>query len=479
MSIRFGIIHETKNKLTSMSIPMQASIAFVFVNLVNKGIAFLTTPLFTRLMSKNDYGQLSTYNSWLAIVTILATFQFSSGVFNKAMIKYKDDRDGYTSSMLFLTSVITCCLFVVYWIFRKSLNSIMGLSTPMMFLMMTDIFFTSGMSFWTIRNRFEFNYKGIVAVSITSNIIATGFSILLVIYAPGNKAFLRVLGLVVTHIIFYFFIHILIYKKKEKILCIKYWQYSIGYNAPLIPHYLSQQILSQSDRIMISNICGYSDAAVYSLAYQVAMLMQLVTDAVHASFMPYTFQKLKDGDINSIGKKSFQIELLIGSVSLLFSLFAPEFILILGGKSYLQAVYIVPPVAMSVLFITIYSLFGNIEFYFEKTKLVMIASSIVACLNLLLNSIFIPRFGFVAAGYTTLVCYIFYSMIHYIFMKKICLQNGIDNPYYGKKMWGIAILFTFISVVVSYLYRFFLQRYVVIGLLMACSFYYFLKKKKI
>ena len=473
------MFHRIIKYLQTMSKPLQASLAFVFVSLVNKGITFLTTPLFSRLMSQDEYGQLSIYNSWLSLVTIIATFQFATGVFNKAMIKFKEDRDGYTSSMLFLTSMNTCAVYFVYLCFHDFFNNIIGLDTLMVSLMFVDIFFTSSMSFWSIGNRFKYNYKSIVYITISCNCIATLISVLLVLCLPGNKALLRILGLVFTHVIFYSGVYVWVINKGKKFIQIEYWGYSIAYNAPLIPHYLSQQILNQSDRIMIYKICGKADAAVYSLSYQLAAIMQLLTDAIHTSFMPWTYQKLEQGETSIIGKRAFQIELLVGGLSLIFSLYAPEFIFILGGKTYLKAVYIVPPVAMSVVYTTIYSFFGNIEFYFEKTKLVMVASCIVACANLILNYIFIPRYGFVAAGYTTLICYIFYSCFHYFFMKRICKDNNISNPYNGRSMYIVAIIFTFTSVFIIFLYQFYIQRYFITILLIGLISVYIKKNKNI
>ena len=152
---------------------------------------------------------------------------------------------------------------------------------------------------------------------------------------------------------------------------------------------------------------------------------------------------------------------------------------ILGGEEYYIAVYIVPPVSMSILFLTMYSFFGNIEFYFEKTKFVMIASCFVAVVNIVLNYIFISIFGFIAAGYTTLACYMGYCTIHYIFMKKVCADNGLDNPFPGKKMWLVALIFAIISVGISVIYTLTILRYILIVFITIICINYFIKNKDI
>lgn len=49
-------------------------------------------------------------------------------------------------------------------------------------------------------------------------------------------------------------------------------------------------------------------------------------------------------------------------------------------------------------------------------------------------------FGYVAAGYTTLISYIVFAILHYYFMRKICKEYLNDiHPYNPKIIIGIAI----------------------------------------
>lgn len=192
------------------------------------------------------------------------------------------------------------------------------------------------------------------------------------------------------------------------------------------------------------------------------MTIFIFTLAIHNSFTPWTFECMRDKKYISIGNMALKIETGIGIACFCFSLFAPELIYILGGDNYMDAIWIVPPVAMSILFQTIYTFFGNIEFYFEKTKFVMFASFIVAILNIVLNAIFIPIYGFIAAGYTTLFCYIIYSFVHYLFMLYICKQNGTSKIYNGLKIWFLGVLAVLLSLISLMLYFNTIIRYIII-----------------
>ena len=450
------------NKYNQISKPAKASMWFVFASIIQKGISLVTTPIFTRILSTEEYGTVSIYNSWLSILTIFATFELATGVFNKAMIKFDSDRDGYTSSTMFLATLISLCFFIVYLIGHNFWNGLLDLNTPMIVMLFMEIIFTISMSFWSIRNRFDFKYKSVVAITLSANTLATLLSVIFVIINSENRAEWRVFGTLLVHIIIYSVIYVVLIRKGGKLVVFDYWKYAIGYNFPLIPHYLSQQILNQSDRIMIGRMINKSSAAIYTVAYQIAIVLNIITNAVHASFMPWTFQKIRDKEYKDIGKVAFEMELCICAACFLFSLFAPELIFILGGETYYEAIWVVPPVAMSIVFNVLYTLIANVAFYYEKTKFIMLGTVLSALTNIVLNYIFIQIYGFVAAGYTTMVCFMLYSIVHYMFMIHICKTERIENPFNGKLMLGIAFLAAALSIVSTSLYRYKVMRYGVI-----------------
>ena len=81
----------------------------------------------------------------------------------------------------------------------------------------------------------------------------------------------------------------------------------------------------------------------------------------------------------------------------------------------------------------LYNLFGNIEFYYEKTLFIMVASCVGAILNGVLNAAFIPIFGYYAAGYTTLFCYAVFAVSHYVFYRIIVRKKAdVKGIYNGK-----------------------------------------------
>ena len=466
-------------KYESISLPAKASLWFVICSILQKGIAFITTPIFTRILSLEEFGVYGVFNSWYSILTVVATLELATGVYNKAMIKYGDDKDGYTSSTLFLSSCVVAAVYLFCFIFQDVLCPLMGLNITLLTMLFAEIFFLNVMAFWTIRQRFEYKYRSVVALTLAASILGPLLSIILIRNHSSHRVEYRVWGMLAVHIALYSVVGAIIAKRGKKLYHKEYWRYALHFNLPLIPHYLSLLILNQSDRIMVDRICGSDAAALYTLAYQVAIVMNIITNAVNASFSPWAYQNIHKGEHEKIGKLTSEIVLMIGLVCALFALLAPEFIMIMGDEPYMEAIWAIPPITMSIVFNMIYSLISNYAFYYEKTQFIMVGSAVSAVTNLILNWIFIPRYGFAAAGYTTLFCYIIYAVVHYVFMIKVCRENGIEQPFQTMMIWGIAgsvIGFTFIALL---LYRATAARYLLIMGFLVVGFIYREKVMKI
>ena len=102
-------------------------------------------------------------------------------------------------------------------------------------------------------------------------------------------------------------------------------------------------------------------------------------------------------------------------------------------RKYKAAIYVVAPVAMSLFLLLYCQFFINVEFYYEEKKMLIYGSIGAAILNIIMNYIFIPAYGFVAAGYTTLMSYIVFAL-----SKK---RQLIDNLYNYKGLFLIFVGF--------------------------------------
>ena len=125
-----------KEKYNKIPIPAKASIWFVVCSILQKGISLITIPIFTRIMTTEQYGQYSTFISWYSIMIIFTSLNLYYGVYNNAMIKYKDHRDEYTSSMQGLTMLLTIIVYIVYLLFHRNINEFIDMTTLLVIVYM-------------------------------------------------------------------------------------------------------------------------------------------------------------------------------------------------------------------------------------------------------------------------------------------------------------------------------------------------------
>ncbi|MGH4049873.1 MAG: lipopolysaccharide biosynthesis protein [Clostridium sp.] len=451
-----------RKSIKNVSPPVKASLFFMIGSVLQQSINIITTPIFTRILSQSDYGITNVYQSWYGILSVIITLSLTAGVYNNAMLDFKDELNEFTSSMLILTTLSTSIYFIIYIIFNQQIANILNLPAILIYTMFLAILLNSAMGFWMAQQRFSYKYKLSVTISIFITLFGAIFSYLLVINMDGNKAVEKIIGGFIFTGVISLILYISIILKGKTGFNYRYWKYALGFNIPLIPHYLASIVLAQSDRIIISKMVGNAEAGLYGVAYSSASVISIVWTSINASWIPWTFKKMRDNQYGDIRKIANYIVILCQIACVIFISLAPEIIRILAAPSYYKAVWVVPPVVLGVYFTFLYTLFANIEFYYKKTKFIMVASIIGAIVNVVLNILLIPRFGYIAAAYTTLVAYMVFSFMHYFFMTRIN----------DKRIYDIKFIFlsSFILILASFgimcLYDYFIIRYMIIAIVL-------------
>lgn len=461
------------SKFKSASPAAKASMALLFANLVLKGLSLISGPVFTRLMTTEQYGIVSTFISWQSMFSVIITLNLSQGVFNNGMLDFKENRDEFELSLLAISSTLSIAFLLAFCLLKPLFVNMFEMPESLIYIMILYFLVVPAYQFWSGRQRYEFKYKKLTILTIGSAVVSLIVGIVAVLLAgENNTAVARVCVMegvnIALGICFYIY---LIIKAKFRVR-LDYCVYALKFNLPLLSHYLSMYVLSSSDRIMISKMISTSATAIYSAAYTVASVINIVWQSIEASLSPWIYEKLSNNDRNSVRKVTFDIVLLFAVLCLGSTLFAPEIMLILAPKSYSTGVYVIPPVAAGVFFTAVYSLYMRIELYYKKTGFAAIATCIAAGVNILLNYIFIKIFGFIAAGYTTMACYILLSLFHYFNVKR----KGYDDILNNQGIFAISLILIVATIAVSTVYSYTIVRYVAIALFIVVTFF---KRKKI
>lgn len=451
--------HIILTKYKNLSTPIRASFWFFVCAFLQKAMTIISTPIFTRLLTPAEYGQYNVFNSWMGIISILVSLCLAAGVYMQGLVKFDDQRAIFSSSMQGLSLILIFTWLVIYIITYNFWNNLFSLTTVQMFCMFGLIWLGSVFSFWSSEQRVDYKYRALVIISFLAAFFQPLLGIAFVLIST-DKVTARILGLVVVDIICFSWMFFRQMKAGKYKISLSFCKYALLFNLPLVPHYLSQVILASSDRIMIQKMVGDSQAGIYSLAYSVALIMFLFNYALGQTVNPWMYQQIKAKHIENLAPVIYITLMFIAGVNLCLIVCAPEIVAIFAPKSYYQAIWVIPPVSMSVYLMYCYDAFAKFAFYFEKTTYIMMASIIGAIANIALNYWLIPIFGYIVAGYTTLLCYILYVAFHYLFMNKICDTHCQQiRPYSSRTILIITGIFFISSFLLLLTYQYIWVRY--------------------
>lgn len=450
-----------------MSVAAKASFWFFVCNVLQKTIVLLTVPIITRMLTTAEYGMYSIFVSWGNIFIIIATLNLNGGGYYVGMNKF-EDQDKYTSAVAGLICTCTTLLFLIFIVFSHVVTATTGLTMFMIVLTFFWIYGQGGINLWFVKNRYEYKYRPIVVATIFTAVTTPILKILLIKFAENagiDKSYGAIIGYIIPVILVGFIAWYLIFYKGKKYCVKEYWKFAIIFNIPLIPYYLSQQILNQADRVMIQILDSDASAGIYSVAYQMASAVAIVNSAINSTFVPWQFQTMKKGENKKVSSIFNIILAGITIIHLFVIAVAPEIMKFFAASSYFSAIYVIPPVTIGVLFSSYTLIFINTELFYEKNQMTSISSIIAAILNVILNWIAIPRYGYIAAGYTTLICYFINMIFHGFVAVELVRKHGDDRAFDIKAICGFSVVSITLMFVFLFLYPYALIRY---GIIITC-----------
>lgn len=414
----------------------KASTFYLFGSLFNKGIAFFTVPIFTRLLSTSDYGILTTYNSWISILAMLVGFALHTGI-RIAFVDYKEEMKDFMATTTTFT-LMSGGLLSVAIIFVSRLISF-ELNTTLIILCLLQSIATALVEDYSMYLMMQYRYKFRTVLMILPNLISVILSVIAIKYLLTKDLYIgRIVPTALTVIIFGILVCVLVYSKSRCFLNRDYLKYALSFSLPLILHGIALNILSQSDRTMITWLADSSQTGIYSLIYNFSMIATVITTSLEGIWVPWFYNKLQKkiyDEINVVAKDYINLMTycMIGVIMV-----GPEVVKLLASSNYWDGIKIIPPVVLSNFIIFAYTLYVNIEHYHKKTKGITFNTVIASITNIILNLLLIPRYGYVAAAFTTLVSYLVSFVLHAYKSKKL-EPNLYSITYFALPLMEIVI----------------------------------------
>lgn len=425
----------SRSRMKRYSDNVKATFFLGIASFVTSGINYITTPIFTRLLSTAEYGLISKYNSIYLIVSVIATLTLSRpGILSVGLYDHKENRWLYLSIMLgevLTASLLTFAIICLIW--KPFLSAYLKLPFSLMILILASCVIQPAMTFWMYKQRYEYKWKSTFLISVGVAIFAQIVSIASVIYFKTKLEFnlgeVRLVSAAIVNLTASFALYVYILHKGKRFVDITIWKSTLLFALPLIPHYFGFALLTGTDKIMIGYMLGDDKAGIYSLAAVISTVGALLWQALCVSITPFVYEKLGKREFRMIDSLTKPLLELVGLFCITISLFAPEIIAILGTKEYSGAEYVIPAAVAGTFMHVMYDLFSNVAFFNKKSIDIMTATLIAALTNVVFNYICINEFGYIAAGYTTLFSYLVLAFLHYRISRKLGKETIFDWKY--------------------------------------------------
>ena len=366
------------------------SINYLFAHVANKALAFISIPVYTYLLTVEEYGIFNVFISTIGIVSILFTLNTEIAISRY----YYDANDQYDFKEFVGTSVIlssicfilTSTFFIIY---SKYFSSVFNFEKLLTLLMIPVSLYTIINSiFQQIYNPLK-ESKKIAVISSIQTYSAFILSTIFILTLDNKKYYGQVWGTLLAMFILGGYLikqikpYIKFNIKKEHI------KYILNYSIPYIPYSLSSLIVSQFGKIFIGQSEGYQSAGLYSFSSNIAALMIVIISVFHSAWNPYYFTYMNKKEYQNINRDYdiiWRITLIFG---VLLALFGNELGYILGKKEYHSDLYLIPILIIGYLFYQWSYVYLRNTGYSRKTiwnAIIVISSGII---NIVLSTILI------------------------------------------------------------------------------------------
>ncbi len=179
---------------------------------------------------------------------------------------------------------------------------------------------------------------------------------------------------------------------------------SLRFSLGVLPMAGAAWIAGQADAIFVAELGDMKSSGVYSVAFDIGRLINLLVMSIFMAYTPMIYRMLKEDAPANIPRieqfQAFLIHVMVG-MAFFLSVLAPEiFALLVKQKAYYDGIWIVPVIAFAFVLGGVRKLHSAILYYHKITLLISIGGILQAAVSVGLNFLLIPRYGAVAAAWS-------------------------------------------------------------------------------
>ncbi len=414
-----------------------------------QGIGFFTVPVFTRLLTPQDFGLASVYMTWVSLFSIVVGLQ-THGSIGIARIKIPEQEfNRYLSSILTISVLNFLLLLVFGYVLKERLVSLTGFGGDLLLMMGMQGFCSFCVNFVSA----EFVQTRRVEANTIVSLLIVVSTIILSLYCiqllPDRKYLGKILGSFIPYCFAGLTIVLFVFFRGRCFYNSYYWRFCLRLTLPLILHGAGGLILAQSDRVMLKNMFSDAAAGVYAVVYNLSSVVNIIWVAFNTSWVPFYYDYKKSNDAQKIREHSAGYMWTFTIISAGFLLCVPEVFKLLAPEAYWSGLMYMPLVVLGYYFNFLYSFPANYEFYHEQTKMVAVGTVLTAFFNIALNFFLIPRYGGFGAAIATLIGFMGLFLFHHL-IARYCIKK--DRYEYRFAFYLTGLVPACIAVAFYYLF---------------------------
>lgn len=406
---------------------VKLSTVYTASNILNRGFVFLLVPLYTRYLTTAEFGILAITDVVTSVGKIILSYGLQAASFRFYYI-YQDEEDRkrfYGTIWLFSVITSLTITLVLSVLGEKLLGSLFREVefSPYIQLAIWISYLRAGFELIPLQ---VFRARGQAwsysKFSLASFLLTTATQIYMVaILKLGVVGALY--GNLLASIVMAVFYSLAMFKIGRIFLSWDYLKPALAYSLPMMPHLIANWLLSLSDRFILERNVGLSDLGVYSLGDQFRQGYSIVTWGVNSAFMP-TFgeagQSLESPAYKALPRLVTYYILTLAVVALVFTLFAPEIVVLIASVKYAGAVNLVPWLVYSGLVYGLYYVPMNVITQIDKRTLdVSLFTLTAGAINIGLNLYFVPIYGIMAAAVNQFIGYMVLLLLIFVRAQRV------------------------------------------------------------
>ncbi len=386
-------------------------------NIAPKVVGVILLPLFTAKLVLTDFGNWDLIDNIIQMLAgIIILGQASSIIFLNNSNEYKDQKG---TTLFTLTTFVLCvCLILVIiteFIIIKYSSFLEHSQIKAEYLRLTSyiVFFKVLNNLFLAKIRAEEESVYYSVISVSGTLLLTLFTIYFV--AHENKGISGILtAAMIVEILTTFVLLVKIIPQVTVRFSKSILSVALRFGIPLVFSAIGFLLLNQSDRFIIKFLLGSKSVALYGLAYRIAgVLNMFLVLPFSLGLLPIAYKYFRQPDDNRFFSKLMTYSTFVFVWGFVFlSLFSKEIVRLFAQQSDFYSSYLVVPIILLSYVFSGMRLTASLGMMLTKnTKHIAWITIGASALNIILNFIFIPIYGIMAAAVNTLVSFVIFYLI--------------------------------------------------------------------